>query len=61
MRKMIIFKRFSLSNPKAVFPGISDEHIELLDHCVGKLQQRTGKVDVTWEELAKYEEMGMTM
>jgi len=48
-------------NPKAVFPGISDEHIELLDHCVGKLQQRTGKVDVTWEELAKYEEMGMTI
>lgn len=48
-------------NPKAVFPGISDDHIELLDHCVGKLQQRTGKVDVTWNELAAYNELGMTI
>jgi len=48
-------------NPKAVFPGIVDDHIELLDHCVGKLVQRTGKVDVTWEQLAKYAEMGMTI
>jgi len=48
-------------NPKKVFPGISDDHIELLDHCVGKLIQRTGKVDVTWEELAVYSEMGMTI
>lgn len=48
-------------NLRAVFPGISEDHLDLLDHCMGKLQQRTGKVDVTWKELEVYGELGMTI
>jgi len=43
-------------DPEKAFPGIEDRHIDLLDHCVGKLIQRAGKVDVTWKICEEYPE-----
>jgi hypothetical protein len=40
-------------DPMMEFEGISDQQIDTLDQCLGKLIQRAGKIDVTWREIAR--------
>jgi hypothetical protein len=43
-------------DPKEEFVQISDVQIDTLDHSIGKLMQRAGKIDVTWRRVT--EDMG---
>jgi len=40
-------------DPMMEFEGISDNQIDTLDQCLGKLIQRAGTIDVTWREIAR--------
>jgi len=36
-------------NPNSLFPGISEDQVDILDYSLKKFMQRAGKVDVTWK------------
>jgi len=35
--------------PNEIYPGITEDQIDLLDHCLKKVMQRAGKIGVTWK------------